>query len=196
MSCRNGAHLNVSSCQCSCAPGYTGRFCQGERCPWCPWRTKNNLDAGSTGPEWPHKPDHCVCGVSAVHRSECCMSVHDRCCPSMHGVEHPCAGSMQSMHAWCSPCMCKVSAVHAHEWLLLCMHEQSWCCVRLVTVVHACVWLVLCICEQYWSVCAWSVQRMHLPGSCSAYRLLCAWCMMHVVLWEGAHIQDWLPCTA
>lgn len=28
MSCRNGAHLNVSSCQCVCAPGYTGRFCQ------------------------------------------------------------------------------------------------------------------------------------------------------------------------
>ncbi|XP_072202729.1 C-type lectin domain family 18 member A-like isoform X4 [Excalfactoria chinensis] len=28
MSCRNGAHLNVSSCQCACAPGYTGRFCQ------------------------------------------------------------------------------------------------------------------------------------------------------------------------
>ncbi|OXB57241.1 hypothetical protein ASZ78_016416 [Callipepla squamata] len=36
MSCRNGAHLNVSSCQCVCAPGYTGRFCQGERCPRCP----------------------------------------------------------------------------------------------------------------------------------------------------------------
>uniref|UniRef100_A0A8B9ZVH3 C-type lectin domain family 18 member A n=1 Tax=Anas zonorhyncha TaxID=75864 RepID=A0A8B9ZVH3_9AVES len=28
MSCRNGGHLNVSSCRCHCPPGYTGRYCQ------------------------------------------------------------------------------------------------------------------------------------------------------------------------
>uniref|UniRef100_A0A8B9BGY4 EGF-like domain-containing protein n=1 Tax=Anser brachyrhynchus TaxID=132585 RepID=A0A8B9BGY4_9AVES len=31
MSCRNGGHLNVSTCRCHCPPGYTGRYCQGER---------------------------------------------------------------------------------------------------------------------------------------------------------------------
>ncbi|XP_027759840.1 C-type lectin domain family 18 member A-like isoform X2 [Empidonax traillii] len=28
MSCRNSGHLDMSSCQCSCPPGYTGRYCQ------------------------------------------------------------------------------------------------------------------------------------------------------------------------
>ncbi|NXG03759.1 CL18A protein, partial [Sakesphorus luctuosus] len=28
MSCRNSGRLNMSSCQCSCPPGYTGRYCQ------------------------------------------------------------------------------------------------------------------------------------------------------------------------
>ncbi|XP_036782848.2 C-type lectin domain family 18 member A isoform X2 [Manis pentadactyla] len=28
MSCRNNGHLNVSTCQCHCPPGYTGRYCQ------------------------------------------------------------------------------------------------------------------------------------------------------------------------
>ncbi|NXA42815.1 CL18A protein, partial [Eudromia elegans] len=31
VACRNGGHLNVSSCQCACPHGYTGRYCQGER---------------------------------------------------------------------------------------------------------------------------------------------------------------------
>uniref|UniRef100_A0A8C3JKX0 EGF-like domain-containing protein n=1 Tax=Calidris pygmaea TaxID=425635 RepID=A0A8C3JKX0_9CHAR len=38
MSCRNGGRLDMSSCQCACPPGYTGRYCQGERgsrsAPW------------------------------------------------------------------------------------------------------------------------------------------------------------------
>ncbi|XP_023790709.1 C-type lectin domain family 18 member A-like [Cyanistes caeruleus] len=28
MSCRNSGHLDMSSCQCTCPPGYTGRYCQ------------------------------------------------------------------------------------------------------------------------------------------------------------------------
>ncbi|NXN69347.1 CL18A protein, partial [Himantopus himantopus] len=28
MSCRNGGRLDMSSCQCACPPGYTGRYCQ------------------------------------------------------------------------------------------------------------------------------------------------------------------------
>uniref|UniRef100_A0A663MPU4 EGF-like domain-containing protein n=1 Tax=Athene cunicularia TaxID=194338 RepID=A0A663MPU4_ATHCN len=28
MSCRNSGRLNMSSCQCACPPGYTGRYCQ------------------------------------------------------------------------------------------------------------------------------------------------------------------------
>ncbi|KAM9626068.1 C-type lectin domain family 18 member A-like [Morphnus guianensis] len=28
MSCRNSGHLDMSSCQCICPPGYTGRYCQ------------------------------------------------------------------------------------------------------------------------------------------------------------------------
>ncbi|KAF7462227.1 hypothetical protein GHT09_012934 [Marmota monax] len=28
MSCRNHGHLNISTCQCHCPPGYTGRYCQ------------------------------------------------------------------------------------------------------------------------------------------------------------------------
>ncbi|OWK61692.1 C-type lectin domain family 18 member A [Lonchura striata] len=28
MSCRNSGRLDMSSCQCSCPPGYTGRYCQ------------------------------------------------------------------------------------------------------------------------------------------------------------------------
>ncbi|NXL62884.1 CL18A protein, partial [Chordeiles acutipennis] len=28
MSCRNSGRLDMSSCQCACAPGYTGRYCQ------------------------------------------------------------------------------------------------------------------------------------------------------------------------
>ncbi|XP_025936735.1 C-type lectin domain family 18 member A-like [Apteryx rowi] len=28
MTCRNSGHLNMSSCQCTCPPGYTGRYCQ------------------------------------------------------------------------------------------------------------------------------------------------------------------------
>ncbi|NXP47487.1 CL18A protein, partial [Heliornis fulica] len=28
MSCRNSGRLDVSSCQCTCPPGYTGRYCQ------------------------------------------------------------------------------------------------------------------------------------------------------------------------
>ncbi|NWI08708.1 CL18A protein, partial [Crypturellus soui] len=28
MACRNGGHLNMSSCQCACPRGYTGRYCQ------------------------------------------------------------------------------------------------------------------------------------------------------------------------
>ncbi|XP_074864669.1 C-type lectin domain family 18 member A-like isoform X2 [Carettochelys insculpta] len=28
MSCRNGGHLNLTSCRCRCPPGYTGRYCQ------------------------------------------------------------------------------------------------------------------------------------------------------------------------
>lgn len=55
------------------------------------------------------------------------------------------------------------------------MHKQCWCYVRLVTAVHTCAWLVLCICEQYWSVCAWSVQHLHLP----------ALCMVHVHGWAA-----------
>lgn len=31
MSCRNSGRLDMSSCQCTCPPGYTGRYCQGER---------------------------------------------------------------------------------------------------------------------------------------------------------------------
>lgn len=31
MSCRNHGHLNISTCHCHCPPGYTGRYCQGER---------------------------------------------------------------------------------------------------------------------------------------------------------------------
>uniref|UniRef100_A0A8D2NXU9 C-type lectin domain family 18 member A-like n=1 Tax=Zosterops lateralis melanops TaxID=1220523 RepID=A0A8D2NXU9_ZOSLA len=33
MSCRNSGRLDMSSCQCTCPPGYTGRYCQGERAP-------------------------------------------------------------------------------------------------------------------------------------------------------------------
>lgn len=33
MSCRNSGRLDMSSCQCACPPGYTGRYCQGERAP-------------------------------------------------------------------------------------------------------------------------------------------------------------------
>ncbi|KFV75459.1 C-type lectin domain family 18 member A, partial [Struthio camelus australis] len=28
MTCRNSGYLNMSSCQCTCPPGYTGRYCQ------------------------------------------------------------------------------------------------------------------------------------------------------------------------
>ncbi|XP_007662508.2 C-type lectin domain family 18 member A-like [Ornithorhynchus anatinus] len=28
VSCRNGGHLNVTTCHCACPPGYTGRYCQ------------------------------------------------------------------------------------------------------------------------------------------------------------------------
>ncbi|XP_075621849.1 C-type lectin domain family 18 member A-like isoform X2 [Balearica regulorum gibbericeps] len=30
MSCRNSGRLDVSSCQCACPPGYTGRYCQAK----------------------------------------------------------------------------------------------------------------------------------------------------------------------
>ncbi|XP_064315239.1 RNA-binding Raly-like protein isoform X3 [Phalacrocorax carbo] len=30
MSCRNSGHLDMSSCQCFCPPGYTGRYCQAK----------------------------------------------------------------------------------------------------------------------------------------------------------------------
>ncbi|KFQ16411.1 C-type lectin domain family 18 member A, partial [Leptosomus discolor] len=32
MSCRNNGRLNMSSCQCACPPGYTGRYCQVPAC--------------------------------------------------------------------------------------------------------------------------------------------------------------------
>uniref|UniRef100_A0A8C9MS14 EGF-like domain-containing protein n=1 Tax=Serinus canaria TaxID=9135 RepID=A0A8C9MS14_SERCA len=33
MSCRNSGRLDMSSCQCTCPPGYTGKYCQGKRAP-------------------------------------------------------------------------------------------------------------------------------------------------------------------
>lgn len=64
-------------------------------------------------------------------------------CMCTIGAVHPCTVQgthvqAQCLHAWRSQCMCKVSAVRARAWLLLCVHEQSWCCVSMATVGH--VW--------------------------------------------------------
>lgn len=65
MSCGQYGQLNVSSCQCQCKRGYTGRFCQGES------GSARFLLAGFTSPSTLSCLNMCCilvrCSVQCVH---------------------------------------------------------------------------------------------------------------------------------
>ncbi|NXN37108.1 CL18A protein, partial [Rhinoptilus africanus] len=62
MSCRNGGRLDMSSCQCACPPGYTGRYCQGAGTMQC-MRARGQCSA-------------CMCMDGAVHASKIRFPFH------------------------------------------------------------------------------------------------------------------------
>lgn len=71
MSCRNGGHLNVSTCHCHCPPGYTGRFCQGEE-PWsCRPQRPEGPSEGSLGPAHTQTGAGGEEGLSPMHVGAC-----------------------------------------------------------------------------------------------------------------------------
>lgn len=144
MSCRNGGHLNVSSCRCHCPPGYTGRYCQGER-PLGWTRTSRMLAARGRRVNGAHACARCVCRVSVVLGGEQCMCVHGWL---QHAGQCRCKVSagrarlVPWVHAWCSACVCMVSAVHAS---LQCVHV---CCMCVHGPCSARGLLAVCACSS------------------------------------------------
>lgn len=141
MSCRNGGHLDMSRCQCTCPPSYTGRYCQGEGGhPTSPWHPLEQVGGGVCGQHRPRVQGHGAGHACARTVQHTCSQDRSSARVCSVGAAHACACPVQCTCAQggCRACTYRVSAPHGCTWLLLCMRVPGWgntCCTR-VGAVH------------------------------------------------------------